>query len=63
MTMPSSHADLSRVAEIEARQDEVLRQLDQLERQLEAALREFGGERWLKVVAAPISSCRQPEAA
>lgn len=56
-------ADLSRVAEIEARQDEVLRQLDQLERQIEAALKEFGGERWLKVVAPPPSAAPRADAA
>ena len=31
---------VSRVAELEARQDEILRQLDDLERQIEAVLRQ-----------------------
>jgi hypothetical protein len=51
-----SFPTIAAIAALESRQDEVLRQLDDLEQQVLAALKTFGDSRWSKVLGVEVAT-------
>jgi len=51
-----SFPTVAAIAALESRQDEVLRQLDDLEQQVLSALKTFGDSRWSKVLGVEVAT-------
>lgn len=51
-----SFPTVAAIAALESRQDEVLRQLDDLEQQVLTALKTFGDSRWSKVLGVEVAT-------